>query len=133
MTDGKRSRMRRHSPEFRIEIAQRMLAGECVMALSKRYGLPRSMMYRWRDAYQKGGPAAVSGPVGRPGGVGGSVPAAAKGDREERLRREVAELQRKVGQQAVEVDFFRKVFKRVEELPKANRRGGGASTPRSDE
>ena len=133
MTDGKRPRMRRYSPEFRIEIAQRMLAGECVMALSKRHGLPRSMMYRWREAYQKAGPAALSGSVGRPSGVGESATAGAKGDREERLRREVAELQRKVGQQAVEVDFFRKVFKRVEELPKANRRGGGASTPRSDE
>ena len=31
VTDGKRPRMRRYSPEFRIEIAQRMLAGECVM------------------------------------------------------------------------------------------------------
>lgn len=131
--DGKRPRLRRHSAEFRVEIAQRMLAGECVMALSKRYSLPRSMMYRWRDAYQHGGPAALSGAVGRRSGAAGPVAPAAKGDVEQRLRREVAELQRKVGQQAVEIDFFRRVFKRVEELPKANRRGGGASTPRSDE
>jgi transposase-like protein len=33
-----------------------MLNGECVAALSERYQLPRSMMYRWRDAYRKDPP-----------------------------------------------------------------------------
>lgn len=52
---------RRHSHEFKIEIEQRMLNGECVSALSEQYGLPRRMMYRWRDAYRKVGPAGCVG------------------------------------------------------------------------
>jgi hypothetical protein len=51
---------------------------------------------------------------------------------EEQLRRKVAELERKVGQQAVEIDFFKRVFKRLDELPKAKRVGGDASTAKSD-
>ena len=131
----------RHSPEFRIEIAERMLAGEKVTALSVQHGLPRSMMYRWRNAYRKEGSAALSRPVGRPSG---SLPPVApsltpagdgedRGSKEKKLRKTIAELERKVGRQAVEIDFFKGVFKRLEELPKASRHGGKASTRRSGE
>lgn len=132
----KKRPQRRHSAEFRIEIAERMLAGENVSALSEQHGLPRSMMYRWRDAYRKDGPAALSRSTGRPPGqtpaVARSVTKASSGT-EQRLRERVAELERKVGRQAVEIDFFNGVFKRLEELPKASRRGGEASTRRSGE
>lgn len=43
---------RLHTPEFRLDIVERMLAGENVMALAGQYGLARSMIYRWRDAYR---------------------------------------------------------------------------------
>jgi len=59
---------RRHSHEFRVEIARRMLNGECVKALSEQHRLPRSMMYRWRDAYRKDGPEGLQRPIGRPPG-----------------------------------------------------------------
>ena len=45
----------------------------------------------------------------------------------------IADLERKVGRQAVEIDFFKGVFKRLEELPKTKRHGGEASTRRSGE
>jgi transposase len=129
MSEEKR-KIRRHSPEFRTEIARRMLAGEDVTAMSKAYGLARSMMYRWRDAYRKEGIAGVS----RPPGIR-CTPATKKPDSrtEERLRKRVAELERKLGQQEMEIDFFRGVFKRLEELPKAKRRGSEASTGKSAE
>jgi transposase len=120
---------RRHSAEFRIEIAQRMLAGENVMGLSRRHQLPRGMMYRWRDAYRKDGPAGLSRPVGRPDRSAPAVNRAA--DNEQRLQQRIAELERTIGRQAVEIDFFKGVFKRLESLPKAPRRGGAASTRRS--
>ncbi len=126
---------RRHSPEFRIEIAERMVAGENVTALSAQHQLPRSMMYRWRDAYRAGGPAALSRPIGRSPASAppGTRPVKADRSAEERLRQTISDLERKVGRQAVEIDFFKGVFKRLEELPKARRRGGEASTRRSGE
>ena len=50
---------RQHSPEFRIEIAARMVAGENVSALAEKYSLRRSVMYRWREAYVRSGAAGL--------------------------------------------------------------------------
>lgn len=124
---------RRHSHEFKVEVAQRMLHGECVSALSDRYGLPRSMMYRWRDAFRRGGPDALQRPIGRPPGSPSKPTTVTKTSTEETLRRRVAELERTIGRQSVEIDFFKGVFKRLEAQPKAPRRGGAASTRRSGE
>jgi len=126
-----KSKRRRHSSEFRIEIAQRMLAGENVVALSKQHNLARSQMYRWRDTYRREGPAGLSRFQGRSPGGGPAKPVV--GDTEQQLRQQIAELERKLGQQAVEIDFFKGVFKRLEERPPASPRSGSASTPRSDE
>ena len=66
---SKKRGSRKHSPEFRKSIAERMRAGENVVMLSREYDLPRSMMYRWRDAYRERGAAGVAGSRGRPPGV----------------------------------------------------------------
>ena len=128
---GEKKKQRQHSAEFRIDIAQRMLAGENVSDLSHQHQLPRSMMYRWRDTYREQGKEGLQRSRGRPPGIATSrqpVQKAGAESREQRLRQRIAELERKVGQQAVEIDFVKQVFKRVEELPKARRLGGDAST-----
>jgi transposase-like protein len=124
---------RQHSHEFRVEIAQRMLNGGCVKALSEQYHLPRSMMYRWRDAYRKDGPEGLRRPIGRPPGSASRLTTVTKSSAEEKLRQRIGELERTIGRQSVEIDFFKGVFKRLEAQPKALRRGGAASTRRSDE
>jgi transposase len=131
-----RERVLVHKPEFKLSIVERMLAGENVVALAKQYKLARSMMYRWRDAYRQEGLSGLERGKGRQAGGSAAPPVkrAVQGQvsaEEQRLRQRVAELERKVGQQAVEIDFFKGVFKRLEELPEAKRRGGDASTPRS--
>ena len=55
--------------EFRIAVAQRILNGESVSALSHELKIKRSVLYRWRDAYRKQGSAGLSRPKGRPAGV----------------------------------------------------------------
>ncbi len=123
---------RKHSPEFRISIAERMLAGENVAMLSREFDLPRSMMYRWRDAYRERGPSALSGSRGRPPSLAssGGLRTAGSGT-EEQLRRRVAELERTIGRQSVQIDFFKGVFRRLEEVPKTSATGGKASTRKS--
>jgi len=123
---------RRHSLEFKIEIAQRMLAGESSAALSRQHRLPRSMMYRWRNAYREEGASGLQKTGGRPPGRSSGAATSSGGTTERVLRRRIAELEQKVGRQTVENDFLRRVFKRVSELPKAPGRGGDASTRKSD-
>ncbi len=120
---------RRHSVEFKVEIAERMLAGERVTELAARHGLARSMMYRWRDAYRREGRGGLARPRGRPPGSGKRP---AGGSEEEKLRRRVGELERLVGRQAAEIAFFRGVFERVNARRRIQGRGGEASRPKSD-
>ena len=120
---------RTFSPEFRIGVAKRIVAGESVSALHHELSIKRSVLYRWRDAYRKDGKAGLQKPAGRPPGIPNPIkPASSEA---EQLRQQIAQLERKVGQQTVLLDFFEAAFKRV----KGSRQpsgavGGTASTKR---
>jgi transposase-like protein len=47
--------------EFRVSIAQRRLDGESVSALSSKYKIKRSILYRWRDFYATREPLVSAG------------------------------------------------------------------------
>jgi transposase len=122
---------REYSPEFRISIVKRILAGEGVSKLGQEFDIKRSVLYRWRDAYRKSGVGGLQGASGRPPGVPNSVPRL-RTNVEERLLQQVAALERKVGQQALQLDFFKRAFKRVKESSqRSGNAGAAASTGRS--
>jgi transposase len=120
-----------HSPEFRISVAKRILAGESVTKLRREFDIKRSVLYRWRDAYRKSGEAGLRRASGRPPGAPNSVPQL-RASKEDRLRQQVAALEQKVGQQALQLDFFKRAFKRVKESSQTSgSAGAAASTGRS--
>ena len=128
---------------FKLEAVSRMEAGENVSRLSRELGVRRKLLYEWRDAWRAGGEAALRSP-GRPrkgvavswtrdGGAskGSRAPSGAQAELAA-ARRRIAELERKVGQQALEADFFRQALRQVETLRQPNDRPGGtASMPSS--
>lgn len=119
------------SGEFKEGVAQRILNGESVSALHQEFQIKRSVLYRWRDAYRKEGAAGLQRPIGRPPGVPNPPRPAARP--EEAAARRIAELERKIGQQALDLDFLRGAFKRVNESRrKSIGSGGTASTERSE-
>jgi transposase len=124
------STKREFSSEFRIAAAKRILAGESVTKIHLELEVKRSVLYRWRDAYRKDGAAGLRRVVGRPPGV--LNPALKpRTTEEERLRQQVAELERKVGQQALYMDFLQRAFKRVKESSQnKGSTGAAASTTR---
>ena len=107
-----------HTPEFKLSVVQRMLAGEPVARLSREVKVKREMLYRWRDAYRKHGAAGLQRPQGRPR----QKPVEAMPAAEARIR----ELERKVGQQALVIDFLQRACKRVKELRQESK-GPGAT------
>jgi transposase len=122
---------REFSPEFRIQVAKRILAGESVSKIHAEVQIKRSVLYRWRDAYGKDGAAGLQRARGRPPGVPNPT-LRPRASEEERLRQQVAELERKVGQQALHLDFFKRAFKRVKESRQTSgTTGAAASTGRS--
>lgn len=123
------------SPEFKLSVAQRIAGGDSVSAVHHELGIKRSVLYRWRDAYLKEGAAGLSRRVGRPPGTPTvhRVPRASTST-EDAAAAKIAELERKVGQQALHIDFLLGAFKRVKELrQRSTECGGTASTERSGE
>ena len=119
------------SVEFKQQVAQRILNGESVSALHEELQIKRSVLYRWRDGYRKEGLAGLQRRIGRPPGV--PNPMRSTTSPEDAAARRILELERKIGQQAMDMDFLRRAFKRVKETRRNNTEGGAtASTPRSE-
>lgn len=134
MSEGKR---RRFSREFKLRVIERLEGGESGTALSRELSVARTIIYRWRGQWRQGGTASLRGKPGprtkaealeleRARGV------AARANDLAEARRQIAELQRKVGQQQVDLDFFKQALRRIE----ASRQpsigpGATASSPRS--
>lgn len=122
--------MTRYTQEFKLAALSRLAAAKDVSALARALGVRRLQLYRWQWAYEAGGPAALR-PAGRQA-------------REVRLRNlpsadtlagaqeRIAGLERKLGQQQLELDFFRQALRQVEGLRQPNDAAGAtASTPSS--
>ena len=95
--------------EYPIALKQaavaRVAAGESIAEVARGLKLRGRLVYAWRDQVRRGGPAALR-ERGRPR-QGATAGAAGAGEGElARAQRRVAELERKIGQQQVDLDFF---------------------------
>ena len=120
------------SREFKLGIIRRMLAGENVSALGRELKLMRKDLYVWRDRFLSGGPQALRG-RGRPRKAEGAASAASGETAKapegpaaefEAARMRIAELERKIGQQQVELDFFRQALRQARGARQASDRPG---------
>ena len=124
------------SREFKLEAVKRIEAGEKVSALSRELGIKRAILYRWRDAHRLGGPEALR-LRGRPSKAEASKLSSAraragKANDLAEARWQIEQLQRKIGQQALELDFFKRALRQVEASRRPNEEPGvTASTPSS--
>jgi transposase len=135
-------RFRIFSREFKEAAVRRILAGEKIRAVAKELRVRPQLLYTWRDHYDHGGADALV-PRGRPQRAvawarrraleqppSRQARAYAHLGQEARDSR-VAELERKVGQQTVELDFFKEALRHVKELPPPSGGRGGRASSRS--
>jgi transposase len=112
----------------------RVAAGEAVSTVARSIGVNRNRLYEWCHKYKEGGAEAVRR-AGRPRKAESlSARAGAWEDGMDELsaaRRQIAELQRKVGEQQVDLDFFRKALRHIEEARRAQGGPGGAASTKS--
>ena|SRR3954453_11439085 len=116
---------------MKIDTVKRMLRSENVSALTRELKISRAMLYRWKDAYRQEGSSAFRRRAGRPpksSPILDRARAAAAGELAAAKQR-VAELERKIGQQQVELDFFRQALRQVAaDRAAASGRGAKASS-----
>ena len=132
---------RRFGREEKLAAVQRMLAGENVVALSRELKISRKMLYDWRGKYLGGGAAALRGP-GQPrklveiepppdASVVGAAPSQPAAELA-KARARIVELERKIGQQTLELDFFQQALRQVgDKRQPSDGPGAKPSTPSS--
>ena len=143
MSEGREER--RFSRAYKVGVLSRIAAGETVSALSVELGIPRKYLYQWRERFRLGGEAALRsrgrptkadmaamrpGPA-EPGTRVGSQPPPGRRDELDLARARIAELERKIGRQELELDFFQQALRRVEEVSRASGKPGGTGSTRS--
>jgi len=103
------SSQRRFSREVKLGAVRRIQAGESVARLARALEVNPGDLHRWCRESEKYGARAFAG-KGRK---------LAEADR-------VAELERKIGQQTLEIDFLKRALQHVEEQRQLRALGGGA-------
>ena len=122
---------RQYSREYKLAALARLESSSNVADLARELGVRRELLYKWRAKFAAGGAAALS-TTGRPRPV--EMPAPATGmelaaEEPGRSRQRIAELERKIGQQQLAIDFFRAALRQVKERgPGSGGSGGPAST-----
>jgi len=125
----------RYFPEdVKRAAVKRMVAGEAASTVARDIGADRTRLYEWYHKYREGGPEAVRR-TGRPRKQEAlSVRERSwkdPPDESAAMRRHIAELERKIGQQQVDLDFFRRALRRVEEMKRAQAERGAAASTKS--
>lgn len=112
---GKMKSRRKFTKEFKQTAVRRLQSGQSIAEVARALEVNPSELHRWRRELQEHGERAFSG-VGKKRG--------------EESR--VAELERKIGQQAMEIDFLKRALQHVEEQRLLRALNNGApSTNRS--
>ena len=123
--------------EFKLEAVRRLLAGENVSALARELKVQRNDLYVWRDRFRAGGADGLRGP-GRPrkaeaGTTSGKM--AALDDQMacqlDAAHKRIAELERKIGRQQLELDFFRQALRQVKGARRPSEGSGVTGSTRS--
>ena len=114
----KKAKQREYGTELKLAAVRRVLAGESVSAVAQELGIRRKRLYVWKDRYAELGEAGL---VRRRGGRPRKEASAEENGSEATVgrgallaaRRRIAELERKVGQQELELDFFGEALRRI--------------------
>ena len=122
--------MTRYTQAFKLAALSRLATAPDVSALARELGVRRLQLYRWHWAHEAGGAEALR-PAGRQAREVRvrSLPSA---DTLAGAQERIAGLERKLGQQQLELDFFRQALRQVEGLRQpSDAAGATASTPSS--
>jgi transposase len=111
---------RTFSTAFKIAAIERVEAGEAVLPMARELGIPRKLLYGWHKAWKADGVAGLNRKRGpKPGSkhasavLGGITGEPVQNNTSElaKAQSRIAELERLVGRQQVDLDFFRKALR----------------------
>jgi transposase len=128
-TNSKPRAKTRWTREFKLGAVARMDETANIVALAKELGVERKLLYIWRDKFRAGGAEALHS-IGRPLNMARSfeeVSAPLSAAATDTEPRRIEELERKIGQQQLDLDFFRAALRQVRE--QRRQKGEPGETP----
>jgi transposase len=125
-------RRRIFSREFKLSAIERMLGGESTKALSRELRVGPKHLHKWCHRFRTGGAEGVR-QAGRPRKqvVGEEERAKSRVADLASARKYVSELEAKIGQQQVDLDFFRQALRQVREARRPSDGPGVKASTRS--
>jgi transposase len=114
----KAAKQNEYAMELQVAAVRRVRAEESVRAVAAELGIRRKRLYVWKDRYAELGEAGLRRQRGgrprkeAPDAGSGSETKVGRGELLA-ARRRIAELERKVGQQELELDFFAEALRRM--------------------
>jgi transposase-like protein len=120
------------SGEVKRAAVKRVAGGEPVSQVAADLKIDRRRLYEWREQARRGGLEALRGP-GRPRRSPLDGPPLRGGllHEGEAARRRIAELERKIGEQQADLDFFRQALRHVKVRQQMNARLGALRSTKS--
>jgi transposase-like protein len=105
---------KRYTKDFKQKVLREVGAGTGVAVVARRYAVSRQLVYEWLEKQ-------------RDGALSDSVAV-----RQSQLEREVADLERKVGQLTMENEFLKETLERLEQrYPRLGEDGARPRSPKS--
>ena len=105
-------RVRVFSTTFKEDVVRRLESGEALAAVSKQLGIARKLLYEWRWAWRRQGAAGLNRRRGPKAGLRRKMAT----DDPPRAKARIEELERLVGRQQLDLDFFRKALRLADAL-----------------
>jgi len=130
--------MRVFSTEFKEGVVLRLEAGERMAAVADELKIKRKLLYEWRAAYRAMGVAGLNRKRGPKPGIlaaraspdaAPATPAALSALARAKAR--IAELERKIGKQQMDLDFFREALRLIDALEAKTAKTSATSSSRS--
>ncbi len=106
-------RVRLFSTAFKEDVVRRLESGEALAAVSKELGIARKLLYEWRWAWRRHGAAGLNRRRGPKKGLRRKM---ATSDPPGAALARIEELERLVGRQQLDLDFFRKALRLADAL-----------------
>lgn len=117
-----------YTQAFKVAAVEGMEAARNIGAYARSIGVQRELLYIWRGKYRAAGPAGLRG-RGRPHSGAKPPDPPSPAPPSDPLAR-IAELERRLGQAALELDFFRAALKHFAAIRRTSGETGGSnSTP----
>jgi len=112
-----RAKSRQFPTSFKLKAIKRAEGGGGVLPVARKLGISRKLLHDWIKAWKAHGPEGLNRSADQSLGLASSRPLQAEKTKHSALAQasaRIAELERLVGRQQLDIDFFRKALRALE-------------------